>query len=510
MNENRFRSWLTIHAVFFAAACGGARPASFGPSKVDIPVAETGKPARAKKADAPREAPPASLGTKESPFPAVHRSKLPNGLAVAVVTSHALPVVQVRVLVHAGSGYGAAPGVAELTAQMLKDGGTQALASAELLRRVESLGADLGVRTDADATVLAIAVTKDHLGEALDLLAQIVREPRFDDGELKKLKARETDEAEDSARGSGSFSASRIVFRELFPEHHPYATRGLVPSEIARVDVTQIREHWRRFFVPRNAEVVLAGDVDDAKLVAEHFGKWTGEAPPKIDFAPAHAPQKTHVIVAHRPKSVQSDVFVATLAPERSASDWPAVRVATQVLGGGVASRLFRDIREQRSLAYRTSAQIFELAHGDQPLVLYAGTETAKTTQAAAGLVENLGLMVSAHPQAAETETARRYLSDIFAVRMETIGSVADLVVAEDALGLPDGYWETYRKAVRAIEPAQVEAAAKELFGKSAVLVVVAGDADVVASDLTRFGDVTVVDPEKEMKPIRTVRKEDH
>ena len=93
--------------------------------------------ARAQRtAAAPRSAtsPPPSGVTKESPFPAVARAKLANGMGVDVVTSHALPIVQVRVLVRAGSGYGAAPGVATLTGDMLKDGGTRA---SEILIRPE-------------------------------------------------------------------------------------------------------------------------------------------------------------------------------------------------------------------------------------------------------------------------------------------------------------------------------------------------------------------------------------
>jgi predicted Zn-dependent peptidase len=508
-----------ILGVLAGLGCGGARPASFGPVRVDIPIAETDRPKRARtepRREAPpppgpaKEAPPPPGPAKEAPFPAVLRARLPNGLAVAIVASHALPVVQARVLVRAGAGYGPAPGVGELTAQMLKEGGTQALASAELLRRVETLGADLTVRVEPDATVLGMAVTKDKLGQALGLLAQVLREPRFDEVELRKLKARATDAAEDAARASGAWSATRLVFRELYPEHHPYATRGLVPSEIAHVDAAQIREFYRRFYVPRAAEVVLAGDVDDAaaKLVDEHFGRWTGEAPPKVDFAPPRAPQRTRVIVAHRPKSVQSDVFVAMLAPERRAPEWPHVRVANQVLGGGAASRLFLDVREQRSLAYRTDAQIHELAHGEQPLVLYAGTETAKTGQAVLGLLDNVARMTSTPPTAAETETARRFLADIFAVRMETIGSVAELVVAEDVLGLPDGSWDAYRKAVRATEPPQAAEAAKKMYIPDRALIVVAGDADAIASELSRFGEVTVVDPERELARLRTIPRQ--
>jgi zinc protease len=489
-------------------ACGGTQVATFGPTKVDIPVADTTKKPKAAHATAARQKPPGAGVAKESPFPSVTRAKLANGLGVSVVTSHTLPIVQIRVVVHAGSGYGPAPGVAEITAEMLKDGGTRALTSAELVRRVETLGANLSVSTDFDATVIGTAVTKDHLGEALALLSQVVREPRFDAAELKKLKDRETDEAEDVARSSGAWTATRIMFQELYPAKSPYATYGLVPSEIAKIDGAQIRDFHRRFYVPKATELVLAGDVDAdaAKALADRdFGKWTGGDPPKVDFAAPRATPARRVVIAHRPKSVQSDVFVALVAPERKEADWAAIRVANQVLGGGVASRLFADVREQRSLAYRTSAQIYEMAHGPQPLVVYAGTQTPKTAQAVTGLLENLAKMTTSPPTSSETDTASRYLSDIFAIRMETIGSIADMVVMQDTLGLPDGYWDTYRKELRATNAGQADAAAKKLYPASGGLIVVAGDADVIGPELARFGEVTVVDPEKEFKTVRTL-----
>lgn len=487
-----------------AAGCGGSGAASFGPSKVEIPVTDGSQKRTRTDTSAKRETPPPPGVAKESPFPAIGRSKLANGMSVAVVTSRALPIVQIRVFVRAGSGWGPAPGVGDLTAEMLKDGGTRTMTSAELLRRVETLGANLSVHSDFDGTTLAMGVTKDVLGDALGLLSAVVREPRFDDGELKKTKGRAIDEAEDAARSSGTFMASFVVYRELFGDKHPYGTYGLLPSQIAKVTGAQIRDFHRRFFVPKATTLVLAGDVDDAtaKAAAEKaFGGWAGGDPPKVDVPALKAPEKTRVIVAHRKKSVQSDVFVAMVAPPRKAEGWPAVRVANQVLGGGVASRLFTDVREQRSLAYRTSSVVPDLAFGEQPLLLYAGTQTEKTRAAVEGLLENAAKMTSSPPNGTEVETARRYLSDVFAIRMETIGSIADMVVSQEQLGLPDGYWDAYRRELRATEPDRAAAAAKKMFRPDRALVVVAGDADIIAPELAKIGEVTVVDPEKEFSP---------
>jgi zinc protease len=496
-------------ALALVTACGGGGTGStYGPGKVEIPAADGSRKAKDDKSGERRESPPPSGATKASPFPAVGHAKLANGMELAVVTSRALPIVQMRLLVRAGSGAGKAPGIAELTAQMLKDGGTRAMSSAELLRRVETLGANLSVSTDFDGTVLSMGVTKDMLDEALSLLSQVVREPRFDESELRKLKARTTDEAEDAARSNGTWTASWLVFRELFGEAHPYGTYGLLPSQIAKVTSAHIRDFHRRFFVPKAATLVLAGDIDDAaaKAAAEKtFGAWTGGEPPKVDVPPIRALDKTRVIVAHRKRSVQSDVLVAMIAPPRKSEEWAHVRVANQVLGGGVASRLFADVREQRSLAYRTNAQVLELSRGEQPLVLYAGTQTDKTQEALAGLLENAAKMTSAPPTAEETATARRYLSDVFAIRMETIGAIADMVVTQESFGLPNGYWDVYRKAIRATEPADAARAAKKMYASGNALVVISGDADVVAPALAKTYEVTVVDPEQEFKVLKTL-----
>ncbi len=486
--------------VTLAAACGGEAPP---PAKhVEAPGAVASAAPRATQK--PRETPPPSGAAKESPFPKVTRTVLPNGLAVASAEAHALPLVQVRLLVHAGMGYGA-PGAAEITAQLLKDGGTKSLTSAALLEKIEALGASLSVDVGLDASTFGIAVTKDHLADALGLLAEMITSPRFDEAELKKLKARESDAASDRARSSGSWSATRTLFHELYPTGSPYARYELVPSEIAKVSSATVRDFYKHFYVPKNAELVLVGDVDEAarKTAGDKLAAWTGGDAPKVDFPAAAAPVKRRVFLCNRPKSAQSDVFVARLTVERHAATWPAVRVANQVLGGGVASRLFADVREQRSLAYSARSQIYELAHGAQPMVAYAGTQTEKTRLALDGVLENLAKM----PQGVtdvETETARRYLSDIFAIRMETIGSIADLVVLQDALGLPDGTWDKYRAEVRATNAAAASSAGADLV-KGPELIVVSGDADAIAQDLTAYGEVTVLDPEAEFKVVRTL-----
>jgi predicted Zn-dependent peptidase len=488
-------------------ACGAPERASIGPVVVDIPVRGATSVPIINDAGT-REPPPPPVASKESPFPSVRRAGLANGLDVAIAEAHALPLVQVRVVVRAGNGYGGTPGAAELTAQLLKDGGTRTMKSAELLDRIESLGASLSVDVDMDSSRLSLAIAKDKLDAALSILAEVVTEPAFDEREFGKLKGRERDEAKDAARSNGTWMATRALFHELYTQANPYATYDLLPSEIARVNLLTVRDFHHRFYVPKNASVILVGDLDPtaaSKAVEKAFGLWRGGDPPKQEFPEAIPLARRRVILANRPKSAQSDIFIVSLVPPRKSADWPALRVANHVLGGVPAGRLFLDVREQRSLAYSAQSRVSELAHGDQPLVVYVGTQTLKTGPAVQGAIEDMERMTTAPPTQVETESARRYLSDVFAIRMETIGSIADMIAQEIVFGLPDGYWDAYRAALRATNAAQAGASAAKIFRPEKALLVVAGDADVIAPVLSHFGDVTVLDPEHEFQTMRTL-----
>jgi zinc protease len=498
------RLFLTLSGIG-AAACGGASDRPQVPQHADIPIGVQPTPPQATST---RESPPAPLASKDSPFPAISRSKLANGLEIATVTSHSLPIVQVRLVIHAGSGYvPALPGVPDLTGQMLKDGGTRTMTSADLLNRVESLGADLDIGTDEDATTISLGITKDKLPEALGLLAEVVGGPRFDESEFKKLKKRSMDEAEDRARSSGGWAAAHAQMRELFAASSPYASYGATPAELTKVTMPAVKDFYKKFFVPKNATLVLAGDLDDGttKLVESKFSTWTGGEPPKVDFPVAIPPKGTRVLLVNRPKSAQSDINVTALAPERSSPGWPGIRVANQVLGGGVAGRLFLDVREQRSLAYSTGSRIMEVAHGTQPFTAYAGTQTMKTGLAVQGLIDNLTRFRTGDVSDSEIASAERYLSDIFAIRMETIGAIAGMVATQIELGLPDGYWDQYRAAVRQVTKEQASSWATVLASSPGWLIVVSGDADVIGTPLSHFGDVTVLDPEAEFKTVKTI-----
>jgi zinc protease len=480
---------------------GCASPAPLPPPKAAPPPAATVAPP-ATAADPLSEA-PTSVIRPSTPFPAITHRSLPGGLELAIVPRRGFPVIELRLLVFSGQATdGKLPGVATITGKLLKDGGAGPWSSRELAERTEALGARLSIGTDRDATRIGLGVTTGELDQALEILAAVAEKPRFAPAEFEKLKQREIDRVKDRARTSPGWLASMVLYRELYElpvSIHPYARYDALPDEVATIKLGDVKAWYKTHFTPENAVLVVTGDVDAAAVeqAAKHaFGAWRGKKPPAPSFSDPRGPNGKKLIVVDRPGSSQSQILVGSLGPERKSEEYPALMAANQILGGGVAGRLFLDVREKRSLAYSTSSWLEEPAHGLMPLVLSAGTQTPKTADAVAALLEHYDRMSTSAPANDELERAARFLSDSFAFKMETAGAIADLTSRLLVLGLPDDAYDDYRRAVRNLEPDAVARTASHGYRPGSLVVVVAGDAEVVAKSLARFGPVEVLDPE--------------
>lgn len=470
------------------------------------------EPAVVQPTEPEREAPPASGPARALRVPRATWSELPSGLRVGTLVSKALPLVQIRVIVPGGKALdGERPGLAALTAQLLKDGGAGNLSGRELVIKVAELGADLYVEAGFDATHLGLAVTSDRLGEAMDLLGAVVARPRMAADEWKKLQKRQEERLAESARTSGAWGAQMVLYRDLFTlpaEHHPYASFGPTSGEVARLTLAECRAYHKRTFVPKNTLVIVAGDTSPAAAqaaVARAFGNYKGGEPPALSFTDPEPRLARKITLVDRPRSSQSDVFVAALGPDRGDKRWAAFTVANQILGGGVSGRLFLDVREKRSLAYGTRSGIADLAHGPSVVTAYAGTQTAKTGLALQGLLDNLEKLATTAPGEGETRDAARYLVDSFAVKLETIGAVADEVARLRVLGLPEDWDEGYRKELADITAPLALKAASDFLKPGHEVIVVAGDAAVVGPMLSHYGEVKVVDPTRDFARVRTI-----
>lgn len=450
-----------------------------------------------------RQPPPPAGPSPEWVFPTIVDQSLPNGLAIKLVQRSTLPLIDIAVLVKSGQASdGEKPGVAVLSGEMLKVGGTGPWTSRELLERIEALGSSLEVTTTRDTTRLSLAVTTNQFDEAMKLLSSVVLTPQFNQNEFNKLKRREMDRVESQARSDAGWATNMVLYRELFGSNgaHPYAHFDATATQVEKVTLAEARKWYTQHVVPPNSALVVSGDVSPEvlqKATQQYFGKWRGVAPKPLVFPAVEAPNGLRIYLVDRPKSPQAELVLASLGPERKSDHYAPLKVANQILGGGVAGRLFLDVREQRSLAYSTYSSVDEVAVGAEPLLLRAGTQTAKAGLTLQALLEHAA-KISAEPVSdGELQMARRFITDVFLLRTETVSALNFMAGSLWVHGLPNDYFDKYRALVRSTEAQELQTVTSQYYSPTRSIAVVTGDALRLASPLSHFGEVIVVDPDK-------------
>jgi zinc protease len=481
--------------IWALSACGSA------PAPTTTPTPE---PATQNTSASAHVEPPAPGPARDVNLPPITRSALANGLELDVVRAGNLPVVYLRLVIKSGMAAdpAALPGLAREVATMLKEG-TRSKTSAQLADAIEFLGADLSVDADAESITIQVRALSDQLDTVLPILADIAMNPRFDNGELRRLKQREADRLQIEYSDPGAL-ARRESYRVLYGEH-PYAHVDVTEASLARIRTTDLSAFHRAHFVPNNAFLVAVGEVDADAFGASAeraFGRWAPHPVPAPSF-PALAPRTAReVVVIHRAGSPQSLISIGNLAIARSSPDWVPLTVANQVLGGNATSRLFTDLRERRSLTYGAYSSLDELgqvapfraraAVGRDP----RAPDVDRTEVAMEAFMEHLERIVSEAAPEAELRDAERFLSDSFPLQIDTAGRIANLVVDLRLFGLPDNYWDSYRSQIRNVTAEQALAAARSHITPDKALVVVVGDASAIAQPLRRWGPVRVVSPD--------------
>jgi len=442
-----------------------------------------------------KQPPPASGARRDVKFPPIARVTTASGLELNTVEIKTLPIVKIRLVVRSGSSSDpeAQPGIASLTASMMKEG-TLKKSSAKLAEAVDYLGASLSVGSDQDSIAIDFQALSEQFDTAMDLIAEVALQPAFAQGELDKLKKREL--ARLSLQSQDPHFLAAREFRKALYGTHPYAHVDTTAAVVKKVKADDLKRWHKRAFVPGNAFVVVTGDVspDRVQAAAERvFGKWKGTVTAAAASVAPPTATGRNVVIVDRPESVQSMIYYGNLALARGDASYIPLTVANQVLGGSASSRLFMDLREKRSLTYGAYSDVDDFVQV-APFSAFAAVRTEVTAQAVAAFTEHLKRITQEKAGEVELADSKRYLTDRFPLRIETIGKIAGLVSELRQFGLPDSYWDGFRGAIEGVTADAALAAAQRYIRPDASTLVVVGKAAAFKSALEAYGPVTVVD----------------
>lgn len=423
-------------------------------------------------------------------FPPIERARLANGLTVATVHVPGRPLVAADLVVRAGAAEERpeTAGAYALAARGLTEG-TERRDAVALAEAVERLGASLATEAGWDALSAGIDVPAERLPAALELLAEVVREPTFPEREIERLREERLNDllqarADPRRRADDAFVAT--IYAPESPYHRPAG--GDRPT-VERLDRAAVRAAYRRVLDPARMALVVAGDLsglDVLGLAERCFGDWAG-APEEVEgsgpIVVRSAILGRRVRVVDRPGSVQTEIRVGHPGIARRAPDYHAVGVMAMILGGLFNSRLNMKLREEKGYTYGAFAG-FDARRGEGPFATRAAVATPVTVPAVLDILAELERIRSGPIRPEELAAARDYLVGVFPLRFETPGPIASAVGGLHVHELPDEELTRYREKVEAVGLADVERAAREHIDLERLAVVLVGDADAFLDEL--------------------------
>lgn len=280
---------------------------------------------------------------------------LANGLDLILQEDHAHPLVSVQIWVRAGSMHEEAwtgAGLAHCVEHMLFKG-TIKRSAAEITQSIQTLGGQVNAYTTFNRTVYWIDGLSEHTDGYLEILADMLRNSRFDADELTREQdviRREMAMDEDDPGSIAQHLLQDIAFRR-HPLRQPIIGHRAVFDQISRADVAGF---VARHYVPNNCFVVIAGDIDSqavAASVERHLGDWQ-RGPYEPVLLPVEPPLRGRRETFRSFNTELSRIALAWPTPGDSHEDKAALDVLAFLLGSGRSARLYQELREKRGIAH--------------------------------------------------------------------------------------------------------------------------------------------------------------
>jgi len=420
----------------------------------------------------PKMGPPPSLK-----LPPIRHLELSNGIKVLLLEKHAVPLVQVNLVIKAGAlmDPDGKAGLASMTASMLTEG-AGSRNSLEFADAVDFLGADISASSGFSIMGISLHTPLAKLDSSLLLLADVARRPRFPADELERMR-KESLTALLQWRDEPRMLASVLFNRTLYGEHPYGRPTGGTAATLRAMTADDLRKFHGGYIVPGNTTIIVVGDVTGDAMVPKlesAFGDWKGEpAQPPAVPAIGQVREKSLLFV-DKPGAAQSVIQIGRVGVPRLTDDYYAIVVMNTILGGSFTSRLNMNLREKHGYTYGAGSR-FDFRPLPGPFVASASVQTAVTDKSLVEFVKELKGILDPVP-APDVERAKNYVALGFPGDFQSVSQIAAKIEELVIYGLPDDYFNKYIDRILAVTPSDVERVAKKYIDLNNIAFVVVGD----------------------------------
>lgn len=390
---------------------------------------------------------------------------LPNGIRILTAELSHVRSASIAFYFGVGSRYESAEisGMAHFIEHMVFKG-TQRFPTAQIISEtIEGVGGVLDAATDKEVTVFSAKVASRHFDLAMDLLADMVRAPRFEPEEMEKERRVIIEEIgmyRDSPPDWVGVLADETFWPDMPLGREVAGTRetvlGLSPEAV--------RAFHQAHYVPGNLVISIVGDLSHERIVeavAQRLGDWPARPVPL--WVPCPPPPGPARVVVDQRKTEQTNIALLSLGISHTDPDYYPLVLLSAILGDGMSSRLFLEVREKQGLAYDISAGA-EHYYDTGAFGVYAGVDPKRAEDALRAIITELARVREEPVLDAELTRAREYTKGRMTLRLENTFSVASWLGGQEILLGKVYELDEVLALLDAVTPADIQRVARQLF----------------------------------------------
>lgn len=408
----------------------------------------------------------------------VQRVVSDQGIEAWLAEDHTLPIISLQFAFRGGAAQDPddRQGLANMVSGLLDEGAGDMDAFA-FQSKLQDLAINLGFDAGIDSFSGSLKTITENKDTAFDLLEMALTEPRFDAEPVERIRGQILAGLRFDKEDPNKI-ASRTWFETAFPDH-PYRKRSEGTEEtVNAIAVEDLRTFTDTRFNREDLVIGVAGDItpEELKTVLDDV---FGGLPEKSALAkvPDAAPEFTGETVAVEMDIPQTVAVFGHGGIARDDPDFYAAYTLNYILGGGgFASRLMAEVREERGLAYSVYSYLYPLDHAAL-MIGGVATQRARFETSMDVIREEWRKMAAAGPTEGELTDAKTYLTGSFPLRFSTTPAIASILVSMQLDDLPIDHLETRNAQVEAVTLEDVKRVAQRLLKPENMLVVVVGKA---------------------------------
>jgi zinc protease len=430
-------------------------------------------------------------------IPKVDQVTLPNGIKLFLLEDHELPLIELSARIRTGSIYEPADkiGLAAITGEVMRTGGTKTKTGDEIDEELERIAAVVETSIGEDAGYARMSVLKKDIDTGLRILADVLMNPEFREEKIELSKVRHR-----SGIARRNDNVNQIADREftklIYGADSPYAR---VPQYETINNITRddLIEFHKKYYRPNNVMMGVWGDFDSKTIIKKIENAFKNWKKGELNIPPPQEVNyefKQTLNLIKKEDVNQTNIMMGHIGGRYDNPDYHALVLTNRILGIGFTSRLFRNVRSRKGLAY--SVYGVYTADYDHLGVLYVGcqTKSESTVEAIRAMQEEVERMTVSEVTDEELAVAKESYLNSYVFNFDTKGEIVTRIMTYDYFGYPHDFLQKTKKNIEKVTKADILRVSKKYLKYNAMQILAVGKPDDFDQPLSVLGDVNEID----------------